>query len=96
MSLTQRVYSSKTRIKTSPQLYRVKYLQQLKEYIPVKQGLRLIDISTPVMFQISQRVYSSKTRIKTIVYSFPTDTPSGLKEYIPVKQGLRLNTFYVN
>ena len=38
---------------------------ELKEYIPIKQGLRHVPIHLMHFPAITQRVYSNKTRIKT-------------------------------
>ena len=61
----------------------------LKEYIPVKQGLRLVTLHPVAHELFTQRVYSSKTRIKTNKFEYKPHRFQRLKEYIPVKQGLR-------
>ena len=62
-------------------------MYELKEYVPLKQGLRHLGnvqrISCP-----SQRVCSTKTRIKTLSLLFLNLILYPLKEYVPLKQGL--------
>ena len=40
---------------------------KLREYLPLKQGLRLTTINSWYIFPNAQRVSSIKTRIKTII-----------------------------
>ena len=89
-ALTQRAYSSKTRIKTIVYVSNA-VATTLKEHIPVKQGLRLHFFKRVRNFCITQRAYSSKTRIKTILTPSQLRSSNTLKEHIPVKQGLRLS-----
>ena len=60
----------------------------LREYLPLKQGLRHHNFSVFVRFPVSPRVSSIKTRIKTPLH-LPFRQSEGLREYLPLKQGLR-------
>ena len=62
----------------------------LREYLPLKQGLRLYYLSALAYVSIAPRVSSIKTRIKTLRILHLTDLLSVLREYLPLKQGLRL------
>ena len=60
----------------------------LREYVPLKQGLRpSVPFGINVLL-ISPRVCSIKTRIKTRVLLHATISVC-LREYVPLKQGLR-------
>ena len=59
-----RVCSTKTRIKTHGQLWKGKWCH-LREYVPLKQGLRLIGCELVEEVGRTPRVCSTKTRIKT-------------------------------
>ena len=69
---------------------------KLKEYIPIKQGLRLLKLRDKAIIRVTQRVYSNKTRIKTGFNPSLSTTFIELKEYIPIKQGLRRIRCIVN
>ena len=61
----QRVSSTKTRIKTRKLRVQSKNVLVIKEYHPLKQGLRLIPQPHATFVDGNQRVSSTKTRIKT-------------------------------
>ena len=63
--MPQRAYSIKTRIKTYSHAVYSLLTTQLREHIPLKQGLRLIFLPARNIRRSSQRAYSIKTRIKT-------------------------------
>ena len=66
----------------------------LREYVPLKQGLRRDEqcfIHHPIH---SPRVCSTKTRIKTIVFAYGNYFLMPLREYVPLKQGLRHPQFH--
>ena len=71
-------------------------LQQryLREYGPLKQGLRQSDTANSTKTHYSPRVWSTKTRIKTptAVLHAPATI---LREYGPLKQGLRLTQYII-
>ena len=60
----------------------------LREYLPLKQGLRLIRIHSSAIYR-PQRVSSIKTRIKTNEIKHFALFLMKLREYLPLKQGLR-------
>ena len=64
--------------------------KELREYLPLKQGLRQIEISLQRSL-VTQRVSSIKTRIKTILMLMRWLMIVSLREYLPLKQGLRRN-----
>ena len=73
---TPRVCSTKTRIKTYCYYFNVVRLV-LREYVPLKQGLRLPSLGK-VSWDSTPRVCSTKTRIKTptrAVNGVPADSP---------------------
>ena len=84
-----RVCSTKTRIKT--QLWKEKWchLPLLREYVPLKQGLRPENNLRNTECVSTPRVCSTKTRIKT-QKSRRAHPWMYLREYVPLKQGLRL------
>ena len=61
----------------------------LREYGPLKQGLRLPYISATLGVCSSPRVWSTKTRIKTQQAESQDIYHVALREYGPLKQGLR-------
>ena len=66
----------------------------LREHIPLKQGLRLpIIVILLLHLSMTQRAYSIKTRIKTMSIDFIALSVSVLREHIPLKQGLRRSVF---
>ena len=81
-----RVCSTKTRIKTQ-RLGLVGLGCPLREYVPLKQGLRL-DMNVLRLQCEAPRVCSAKTRIKTNASYCVLDIER-LREYVPLKQGLR-------
>ncbi len=87
--MAQRVYSNKTRIKTHCKFIFTAIRPNLKEYIPIKQGLRQY-----TNFFSSKEIYLKEyipikqgLRPKLTTNYMMEDTV--LKEYIPIKQGLR-------
>ena len=71
-------------------------LQQryLREYGPLKQGLRQSDTANSTKTHYSPRVWSTKTRIKTLHLGI-SENKSYLREYGPLKQGLRLTQYII-
>ena len=65
----------------------------LKEYIPVKQGLRLSTFLPNKLSMMSQRVYSSKTRIKTHSTTVSYRTPYASQRVYSSKT--RIKTFFI-
>ena len=64
--------------------------RSLREYLPLKQGLRHI-LHLKVLYALSTpRVSSIKTRIKTKAFLYNKRNSIELREYLPLKQGLRL------
>ena len=61
----------------------------LKEYVPLKQGLRPEPAPSCCIVEVTQRVCSIKTRIKTSSSGITMYSSKMLKEYVPLKQGLR-------
>ena len=60
----QRLSSTKTRIKTI-HILRQNWISILRDYLPLKQGLRQLLSTITGNFMITQRLSSTKTRIKT-------------------------------
>ena len=65
-----------------------KSVQHLREYLPLKQGLRHDSLQMKHSHHHAPRVSSIKTRIKTNKETKIT-LLSPLREYLPLKQGLR-------
>ena len=62
---------------------------QVREHIPLEQGLRLI-IHIVVALNQGQRAYSIRTRIKTVISLIFSFNVFIVREHIPLEQGLRL------
>ena len=87
LSGPQRAYSTTTRIKTLHRLTIFTISNNLREHIPLQQGLRQYYSYSPLQ-QKTQRAYSTTTRIKTDLLT-SLALISTLREHIPLQQGLR-------
>ena len=61
----------------------------VRDHIPLEQGLRLILLNIIVAQYMSQRPYSIRTRIKTIFPMNVDGVDCGVRDHIPLEQGLR-------
>ena len=86
----QRAYSTTTRIKTLVHSLLFK-LRDLREHIPLQQGLRPLLKYFVIICLFSQRAYSTTTRIKTVLSTSIAWAFLILREHIPLQQGLRHN-----
>ena len=85
---SQRTSSTKTRIKTLYSCNVVCFVHCVREYHPLKQGLRLYSTSSELC-TIGQRTSSTKTRIKTMKAHHWLILKLQVREHHPLKQGLR-------
>ena len=60
----------------------------LREYVPLKQGLRQVRVTSILGYLTPPRVCSTYTMIKTSAICHEEATRV-LREYVPLKQGLR-------
>ena len=91
MQVTPRLwlYSIKTRIETKNiKKKRKKEMVQVYDFIPLKQGLKLIKCSSNISISGCLWLYSIKTRIETR-YRYRYYKVEHVYDFIPLKQGLK-------
>ena len=90
IAMTQRLYSTKTRIKT---VYKILLMQKdfykLRDYIPLKQGLRPLRTRMPGNKVRLRDYIPLKQGLRPYIFLNTNWFHIKLRDYIPLKQGLR-------
>ena len=62
----------------------------VRDHIPLEQGLRPTNSSSGNKYKLCQRPYSIRTRIKTALVAASANADD-VRDHIPLEQGLRLS-----
>ena len=86
--MCQRPYSIRTRIKTVGRDISLTTSENVRDHIPLEQGLRQGLHRGASCSSERQRPYSIRTRIKTVIVETSTKFEN-VRDHIPLEQGLR-------